>query len=584
ERAGFVPLRAVLGGNAARSVATVVAVQDPARILYLGERQQGASSRLRALLGPGFAVDAPAPAAVGEGFDFGAYRAVLLDDLPATRLPAVVQRRLLDQVAGVGTGLFYSGGTQAFGTGGYAGTPLADALPVTLRQDQKLEQPSVALALVIDTSGSMVGPPLDLAKQVARFAVRRLTPIDSVGVVEFYGAKQWAVPFQPARDVPAVERAIARMQAQGSSILFPAIQEAYFALRNTNARYRHILVVTDAGVEEQRYQSLLTQISRDRIALSTALVGPDAQGEERMAQWARWGGGRYYAVPDEFSLVELNLTQPQDKPSPGYRRGSFALTPPSGRARWQGVAMTQVPPVAGYVPVGRRAAAETLLSTAGGDPMLATWPYGNGRITALMTEPLGEGTRGWAGWRGYGRWLAGILARTADPQADADLSVERRFDRVTVTLRGTPRADGAMPQVRLVAPDGRADATVTMEERAPGWFVGTRSFPSDRAALVEARWGGRTIRAADRAGSDVSPVDVIPTANRLPLDALAQATGGVHAAGPDAPFAPPHPRGRELTATALWPWLALAALALYLLDILYRRWPGRRRPTGRPAR
>jgi Mg-chelatase subunit ChlD len=221
----------------------------------------------------------------------------MLDDLPAARLPAPAQRSLLQAVRQDGLGLFYTGGQKAFATGGYDRTPLGDALPVSLRQDEKLEQPSVALAIVIDTSGSMKGQKIELAKQVARFAVGKLTPLDSVGVVEFYGAKQWAVPMQPARDTPEVERAIGRMEANGSSVLFPAIQEAYYALKGTNARYRHILVITDAGVEEQRYQQLLTHIADDRITVSTALVGADPEGEEKMALWARWGRGRYYAIP-----------------------------------------------------------------------------------------------------------------------------------------------------------------------------------------------------------------------------------------------------------------------------------------------
>jgi hypothetical protein len=34
---------------------------------------------------------------------------------------------------------------------------------------------------------------------------------------------------------------------------------------------------------------------------------------------------------------------------------------------------------------------------------------------------------------------------------------------------------------------------------------------------------------------------------------------------------------RSLTRVALWPWLAAAALALYLLDLALRRVPGVRR-------
>lgn len=575
DQAGFLPLRArLIQGQATPPLATmhsVAAVQNPLPLLYLGNRQQGAAPRLQALVGSAFAVDARSPGSLGTAFDFTDYAAVMVDDVPAAMMPAPLQARLIDAVAHQGTGLFYSGGAQAFGMGGYSGTPLAAALPVALRQEDKLEQPSVALVIVIDTSGSMVGTPLDLAKQVARFAVRKLGPMDSIGVVEFYGAKQWAVPLQPARDTAEAERAIGRMQAQGSSILFPAIQEAYYALKGSAARFKHILVISDAGVEEQRYQALLTHIADDRINVSTALVGADPQGEERMVQWARWGRGRYYGVPDEFSMVELNLKQPQDKPAPGYRSGTVALSSPADQPRWQGVSMRGVPPLAGFVPAGKRPDAETLLATPDGDPVLATWQYGAGRITALTTEPLGAGTAAWSRWPGYGQWLGSILARTASPEPKATLTLARRLDAVTVTFRQSAGSGGA-PVVRFLAPGGQAiGAPLPLVERAPGLFTGERRFDPARPALVEARRGALVLRAADRAESDIGGND------RLPLATLARLTGGVFAEGATAPFQPPRPGGATLIAVALGGWFALLALATYLAEIVHRRWPKRRR-------
>lgn len=577
ERAGFLAVRAELSARGtptpAAALDAVAAVQDPVPLLYVQGRQQGAAPRLQALLGNGFAVEPRTPASLSPAFDFTRFAAVLLDDVPARALATGTQAQLLQAVARHGTGLFYSGGAQAFGMGGYAGTPIARALPVSLRQEDKREQPSVALVIVIDTSGSMAGTPIELAKQVARFAVRKLGPMDSVGVVEFYGAKQWSVPLQPARDTAEVERAIGRMQAQGSSILFPAIQEAYFALKGSNARFKHILVISDAGVEEQRYQALLTHIADDRINVSTALVGADPEGEERMVQWARWGRGRYYAVSDEFSMVELNLKQPQDKPAPAYRDGAFATMAPAGRQRWHGIAMDGVPAVQGFVPTTRRDDAETLLTTKSGDTLLSSWQFGAGRITAMMTEPLGQGSSGWQHWSGYGAWLGRLIAQTANPDAAASLALERRFGKVSVTYRDDGTRPAA-PEIRFVDPQGRAQgAPLALQERAPGLYVGSRPFDPGTPALVEARIDGHVLRSADRAHSDTDG-----TAS-LPMAALAERTGGSYAAGGSAPFAPRPDRGHLLTAIALGGWSALLALLLYLAELLYRRWPARRRPS-----
>src|SRR5205085_6680493 len=49
------------------------------------------------------------------------------------------------------------GGENSFGLGGYFRTPIEEVLPVSLEVEKKQDQPSLALALVVDKSGSMSG-------------------------------------------------------------------------------------------------------------------------------------------------------------------------------------------------------------------------------------------------------------------------------------------------------------------------------------------------------------------------------------------------------------------------------------------
>ncbi|MCD9005876.1 VWA domain-containing protein [Luteimonas sp. XNQY3] len=582
ERAGFLPLRAELTGEgAARDAAfeTVAAVQDPLPVLYLGERQAGALPHLQRLLGDGFALEQQPADRLDGGFDFSRYRAVFIDDLPRARLADAAQRRLLAAIADDGVGLLHSGGEAAFGMGGWADAPLAAALPVEARQDEQVQEPSVALAIIIDTSGSMAGAPLELAKQIARLSVRKLTPADSVGIVEFYGTRQWAVPMQPVRSVAEVERAIGRMQAKGATMLFPAIQEAYYGLKSVDARFKHILVISDAGVEQGSYQQLLRHIARDRINVSTALVGGSGEGEARMAELANWGRGRFYAVADEFSLVELDLKQPQIKPASGYREGRFPVDAQAGRHWWPDMDMAALPALRGYARLGKRAHADILMTAGDGEPLLASWHYGAGRTTALATEPLGQGTGDWRGWPDYGQWLARVLARTASRQAEFDLRLVRRFDRLRIEAQRLKAGPAPAPELRLV--DAQGDVVVEqvpVEEKAPGLFVAELDWDRAQPALLELHGGAGLIRAADRAHSDLAPAGRMPARNTLPLAALSRATGGTHAFdSADMPAATSAgPRNRTRAAADLWPWLSLLALLLYLAELLYRRWPSGR--------
>src|SRR5690606_6247224 len=147
------------------------------------------------------------------------------------QLPESFQRHLAQSVRRHGTGVFYGGAQAAFARGGYSDATLAHLLPVEFPPREEERDPGVAVAIVVDTSSSMTGDRIDLAKQVARLAVKRLKPSDRVGIVEFYGAKTWAVPMQPAQDRIGIDRAIGRMQAIGATVLYPAIEEAYYGVK-----------------------------------------------------------------------------------------------------------------------------------------------------------------------------------------------------------------------------------------------------------------------------------------------------------------------------------------------------------------
>ena len=564
----------------------VVPVQDPLRVLYVGDRQRGAVDQLGSLLGIGFDLTALAPDSLDGDFSYADYDVVMLDDAPARLLADESQRRLTAAVQDEGVGLLASGGGAAFADGGYHGTPVADVLPVEITGEEEKIDPSVGLAIIIDTSGSMAGTRIELAKQVARIAVRRLQPHDRIGIVEFYGAKHWAVPMQPASNKIEIDRAIGRMKAIGGTILYPAIQEAYYGLKNVNTRYKHILLITDAGVEDSNYERMVRRISKDNINVSTILVG---QGGHNliMSDIANWGQGRFYSVGDQFSLVELILKQPSTRKPPRYKRGFFEVTALGGQGWWGG-AEALVPELLGYSEVEARDGAETLLS-AGQDPILASWHYGLGRVSALMTEPVGEGTGRWRDWPDYGSFLGRLLARTAADNPPFRLSIKRRRHLVELTAERTSHDRALVPTAELVdAQGGSLPLPVEFKENAPGLFEATIVLPTEEAARVEVAASANypVQRVALPAASDIANETQVDPVKALDLARLAARTGGVHLAsvggtppsGPVGDWLAGNQGELSYVVTRLWPLLLLLALASYLGELLYRRWPRGARP------
>ena len=590
--AGFLALKAEVltaagtdADPANNTLQQTFAVQAPLRLLYLGDRMQQGAARLGQLLGRGFSVQEGSELTLDAATDLSPYDLVLLDDRPASRVPEAFQARLVAAVEHQGLGLLFSGGKASFGTGGYDRSAVAEVLPIDFVQRTEKRDPSTALAIVIDTSGSMGGTRIELAKQIARLAVRRLKAHDRVGIVEFYGNKSWALPLQSAANKIAIDRALGRMQATGGTVLYPAVEEAYYGLKNVNTRYKHILIITDAGVEEADYESLFRMMTKDHINISTVLTGAGAHSQF-LIDLASWGHGRFYSANDRYNLPEVVLKQATTMNLPAYKTGGFPVVSRGGAGWWGEIDRQAVPALNGYVETQTREGAEVLMEVEGNaHPVLATWLYGLGRVTTFATEPLGEGTADWKNWKDYGRWLARIASRTAGDTRPFRFEIERDDQQITVSARRYADRAGLVPQASLLDSQGREGTPLEFRQLSPGHFIAeTVSDPAKEVRVTAGVTGGagpaRASAAAflvSSAAADVSAEHQVDPETALNLAALAKATGGVFVDATRAAALGPNPGSRNdstsLSLVELWPYATLLALALYLVELVYRRWP-----------
>ena len=552
-------------GTVLDSQPLVLAAQDPMPVL-LGAADAAQGEQLQNLLGPAFKVS-QAPFPWDDSLDVAPYAAIMLNDVSQSDLSTQAQQNIRQAVQN-GSGLLYTGSDYAFGKNGLSNSLLAEMLPVSLAQSETKREPGISLAIIIDSSGSMQGKPLALAKQVARLAVRKLKPQDQVGIVEFYGTRQWAVPMQAVTDTEELERAIGRLQAQGGSELFPAIEEAYFGLKGSHNKYRHILLITDAAVEEQNYQKLLQYIASDQINVSTVLVGDNASGEQKMAELANWGRGRFYAIYDEFSMVELNLRRAQTLPAANYLEGQFSINDAVNQ---------RVLPFAlsaySKVPLKTGAQSDWQLVDSQ-DSVLASWQYASGKVAALMTEPFGKGTAGWQQWPDYGQQLGSLLASLGRFANQSALDAERVFDKVYVQFNSGQHHSTA--QLRWRTSQDNDWQTRPLRLRAPGLFTAELQLPRDQAVLLSASDGQRASHVALAAFSDQRSEQQLAAGQVSLLARVVDMSGGI-SVSPTALASLNPGSGQTYTqASELKSLLWLAALILYVIELIYRRWPKRR--------
>lgn len=590
--AGFLAVRAELvlppGADADLSnnrLERTFAVQGPLRVMYAGDRVRQGAARLGDMLGRGFAIDDAGERTLDGAADPGAYDLVMVDDRPASRLPEAFQTRLETAVRQGGLGLIFSGGKAAFGAGGYDRTALAEMLPVDFVQRSEKRDPSTALAVIVDTSGSMAGLRIELAKQIVRLAMRRLKAHDRVGIVEFYGNKHWALPLQSAANKIAIDRAVGRMQASGGTVMYPAIEEAYYGLKNVSTRYKHILVITDAGVEDADFESLVRLIAKDNVNLSTVLVGGGAASQS-LIDMAAWGRGRFYSSSDRYNLPEIVLKQATTMNLPAYKTGSFPVVGRGGAGWWGEVDRQGVPAVGGYVETRPRAGADIVLEIEGtAHPLLSSWHYGLGRVTALMTEPMGDGAADWKNWKDYGRWLARVASRTAGDTRPFRFEVVRSDQNLTVNARRYDDRSDAVPRVSILDAAGGTERPLEFRRLTPGHFSASLVVDPGQPARLRAgatdendpaRTSAETLLVSD-ASADISAETQVDPATALDLPGLATATGGSFADAMKTAALGPNPVppvvSASLSLRELWPYLALLALLLYIAELAHRRRP-----------
>lgn len=387
--------------------------------------------------------DVVTPAGVpGQIADMTQYESIILLDVYADDLREGFLDTLKTYVKDYAGGLIAIGGENSFALGNYKDTPLEEVLPVSMDLEGEKEVPKIAMAMVIDHSGSMdtasTGQSnvtcMDIAKQAAASALDSLREIDEVGVLAFDDTYAWAVQMQTAEDKDSITSGIAGIRPRGGTNIYPALVEAEAELEKSDAKLKHIILLTDGQDGYRGYSDVLEKMNNAGIILSTVAVGTGAD-TSTLQSLAEKGGGRYY-YSDAGTALPRIFAQEVYLSSQSYLiQEEFVPTIVNSHEITQGIFDGGSPSLLGYIASTPKSAATVLLESDREDPILTVWQYGLGRSVAWNSDGTGEWTGNFSGWDSYAALWRNIIDWTISKSdlGEDQISLTQEGDSLVLT-------------------------------------------------------------------------------------------------------------------------------------------------------
>ncbi len=564
--------------------ATTVVRDKPSVLIVEGVRGNGGNLR-SALLRSTFNVAVRDPAQLSERLsDLNAFDAIILADVPATALSFEKQKTLQEYVRSSGKGLIVTGGRQSFGKGDYQESVLEETLPVQVKPRPEGKRPPAALLLIIDSSGSMDTPRggptrVEMAKTAAANAVRALSPGDEIAVLTFNDGNRWIQRLRKINgqsDIDQVVDQISRIRSEGVTEMYGAIVAGVDELKQSQAGTKHIILLSD-GEPTTRFdpEEAARRARTNDMTLSTIAIGQSAD-VALMEQLAKSGGGRYSYAQSPQDIPRLTLEETEQLAGKTIATGDFRAVQTAPSPILRGLDPAKLPTLGGYQITEVKPTAQAILQSSRGEPILAQWQYGLGRVVAWTSDLNHDLAPNWRDsqaftpfWNQAVRWsLAAAVSKTyrvstAQDGRDMLLTVDA-FDS-----DGQP-VDLTQTTARLRTPDGQS-VELALPQSAPGRYEARLRMPQPGSYSLELHQTRNGQPVTDTAGFSVPyPAELRgPTIGESVLGALADRTNGQVLTDPGQVFA-----RTVLTATPsfreIWQPFAIAALLLFLLDTAIR--------------
>jgi Ca-activated chloride channel family protein len=406
-----------------------------------------------------------------------------------------------------------------------------------------------------------------------------------VEVIAYDAVPNRYVKMQPARNRARIRGLIGRIEPGGGTEIFPALDMAYNDLTVTQARKKHVILLSDGKSAHTGIRDLVTAMIAESITVTSVGLGGETD-EALLKMIADVGGGRFHAVPEPQNLPKIFTKETEMVARQAAVEDWFPVKQVGYAQFLRNVDVRTAPNLHGYVSTKMKPPPATeLLQSDSEEPVLARWRVGLGWVVAWTSDVKSRWAVEWLAWPGWERFW-GQLVREHMRQKhrrELDMSskivggeLEATVDAFTID----DRFDNKLVSKLFVSgPEpGGETRTVPMRQTAPGRY---------QARLPLDQYGSFLLRAEHMRAQDdgsLAPVAVSygHVSNPYPaeyasfetdlatLERAALATGG--RSDPRDLRQLFDPEGEQIKYhEELWSRAVMAAIGLYLLDLLLRR-------------
>ena len=395
-----------------------IQVQGSAKVLALHEKPEKLRALKRALKKQGINLEIRGKRGIPTNLDqLLEFDALILASISATDITQKQMLNIKSYVTDFGAGLMMMGSENSYGLGGYYRSPIEEVLPLISRYEKEKEKPSLALALVIDKSGSMGGLPIEMARLAAISAVELLGPRDQVTIIAFDSQATAITEMVNASNKSDITASIDQIAASGGTNMYPAMELAKEMLLRASAKIKHMIILGDGQSSPGPFEDIASEMASERVSISTVALGGGAD-KGLLQSIANIGKGRFYETMDAETVPRIFTKETMEASRSAIKEEPFSAVSLKQDNFLDGIDLENSPFLLAYVMTKPKLTAQVLLLTDSGDPLLAAGQYGLGKSIAFTSDATDQWGGEWLDWKDYGKFwaqsLRSILRKTDD--------------------------------------------------------------------------------------------------------------------------------------------------------------------------